>query len=180
MTVTLANTPVIETERLILRAPHAGDVAAAMAFSQSNRSVYVGGPSPAHKAWRSFGHLIGHWVMHGYGLFVVTEKGSDEGLGGVGPWYPQGWTEREIGWSMWSAEVEGKGYAFEAAQAARAYAYQTLGWTTAVSFIDPENDRSIALAKRMGCTLDSDLPLPDLEGWEGTLVFRHPGPEALG
>jgi len=180
MTVILANTPVIETERLILRAPHAGDVAPSLDFLVSDRARYIGGPYTREAAWRSMGHLIGHWVMRGYGLFVVTEKGSDEPLAGIGPWFPEAWTDREIGWSVWNPKAEGKGYAFEAAQAARAYAYQTLGWTTAISYIDPENERSIALARRMGCTLDPDLEIPDLEGWEGTLVFRHPSPEALG
>ncbi|WP_158965340.1 GNAT family N-acetyltransferase [Chachezhania sediminis] len=179
MTVTLANTPVIETERLILRAPKGSDAEASVAFFGTDRSRYMGGPQTRAQAWRSFAGVIGHWVVRGWGLFVVCEKGSDTPLGAVGPWMPEGWTDREIGWSMWDPSVEGKGYAFEAAQAARAYAYGTLGWTTAISYIDPENARSIALAKRMGCTLDDDLPLPDLPDWDGTLVFRHPGPDAL-
>ncbi|WP_121060490.1 GNAT family N-acetyltransferase [Chachezhania antarctica] len=174
MTIKLANTPLIETERLNLRAPHAGDVDAALDFLVSDRARFIGGPYTRDGAWRNMGNLIGHWVMRGYGLFVVTEKGSDHPLGGIGPWYPESWTDREIGWSMWSPEAEGKGYAFEAAQAARAYAYDNLGWTTAISYIDPENERSIALAMRMGCTLDEGFPYPDLDGWEGTLVFRHP------
>jgi RimJ/RimL family protein N-acetyltransferase len=90
-----------------------------------------------------------------------------------------GWPEKEIGWSVWAPEAEGKGLAFEAAQAARAWAYGTLGWTTAVSYIDPANARSIALARRLGATRDPEAPLIDGYTPENTLVFRHPAPERL-
>lgn len=91
--------------------------------------------------------------------------------------FNDGWAEPELGWGMWDAAHEGKGYAHEAAIATRAYAYRTLSWTTAVSYIDPDNAHSIALATRLGCTLDPDAALPDLPDWDGTLVYRHPAPK---
>ena len=100
-------------------------------------------------------------------------------LGVTGTHYPEGWTEPELGWSIWDPATEGKGVAFEATTAARAHAYDTLGWTTAISYIDPDNARSIALAKRLGAVHEPDARLPDRDGWEGTLVFRHPAPEAI-
>ena len=68
-------------------------------------------------------------------------------LGLVGLWFPEGWHEPEIGWILFEG-AEGRGIAREAAEAARAHAYGTLGWTTAVSVIHPGNARSIALADR--------------------------------
>jgi RimJ/RimL family protein N-acetyltransferase len=91
----------------------------------------------------------------------------------TGPWFPEGWPEQEIGWSLWSAEAEGRGFALEAAQAARGYAYGDLGWPTAVSYIRPENRRSIALAQRLGAVLDPDAATPDDSD---DLVYRHPAP----
>lgn len=179
MSVTLANTPVLETERLILRAPQASDVEPGIAFLTDDRSRYMGGPRTRFEAWRTMGHLFGHWVMRGYGMFIFCDRTSGDPLGAVGPFNPEGWTEPEIGWSVWSPSVEGKGLAHEAALAARAHAYDVLGWTTAISYIDPENARSIALAKRLGAQVDPDGTYPDLPGWDGTLVFRHPAPEAL-
>ncbi len=129
------------------------------------------------KAWRAFGHIIGMWVMRGYGQFVYCLKGSDEALGMVGPWHPVDWPEREIGWHVWTAEAEGKGYAFEAASAARDYAFGALGWDTAVSYIDPANDRSIALALRLGARRDTEAATPHPE--EPTLVYRHPKPKGV-
>ncbi|MEI4487947.1 GNAT family N-acetyltransferase [Frigidibacter sp. MR17.14] len=175
MTVALSPTPVLETERLVLRAPQGADWQAWAPFSGSDRSRFIGGPLDRAQAFRAFGHVIGMWAIRGFGSFVFTEKGSDVALGMAGPWYPEGWPEREIGWTLWSAEAEGKGYAFEAAAAARHHAFAALGWDTAVSYIDPENARSIALARRLGAVEDRGAAHP---GDRPCLVFRHPTPEA--
>ncbi|MBZ8118396.1 GNAT family N-acetyltransferase [Roseovarius sp. LXJ103] len=179
MSLHLPNTPVIETDRLTLRAFAAQDVATSQPFLTSERSKYMGGPYAPDAAWEHACSLIGHWAVHGFGLFSFCLKGTDTAIGDVGPFFPYGWPEHELGWGIWDAAHEGNGYAEEAAIAARAHAYGTLGWTTAVSYIDPDNAPSIALAKRLGCTLDKAAPLPQLPDWDGTLVYRHPSPEAL-
>jgi RimJ/RimL family protein N-acetyltransferase len=176
----LADTPVLETERLTLRAFGPQDVERAASFLTSSRSVYMGGPYSQADAWEHCCHFIGHWAVRGYGLFSICLKGSDAAIGEVGPFRPISWPEPEIAWGLWDAEHEGAGYAFEAAQAARLFAYRQLGWSTAISYVDRENAPSIALAERMGCVLDGSAPLPDLPDWEGTLVYRHPAPADLG
>jgi len=172
----LENTPVLETERLILRAPENGDVDAMLPFIESDRSRYIRSEdvSPVF-VWKVIAQTFGMWVYRGYGPFVLVEKATGKPVGDVGPWHPTHWPEAEIGWSIWDEAAEGKGYAYEAALATRDYAYRTLGWTTAVSYIDPENARSIALAQRLGATLDADADRVDPED----LVYRHPAPEAL-
>ncbi|TMV69267.1 GNAT family N-acetyltransferase, partial [Thioclava sp. BHET1] len=82
---------------------------------------------------------------------------------------------REMGWSLWSAEGEGRGYAREAARAVIAHAFGPLGWDTAVSYIAPDNARSIALAERLGAIRDDSAAHP---GDTPCLVYRHPKPEA--
>lgn len=165
----------IETAHLTLRRPQAGDWEAWAAFMGSERARYVGGPYDRELAWRSYAQVVGHWVLRGWGSFVLTRRGSDAALGSVGPWFPEGWPEHELGWTIWSAEAEGAGYAFEAAEAARRHAYDVLGWTTAVSYIDPANARSIALAERLGAVEDAHARRVHADD----LVYRHPGPEAL-
>ncbi len=178
MTPHLAGTPVLRTERLTLRAPAMRDWNAWRAFVvDDDRARFIrGDETDEGKAWRAFGHVVGMWALRGYGSFVFTRTGEDRALGMTGPWHPMEWPEREIGWTVWSAEAEGKGYAFEAAAAARTHAFRDLGWDTAVSYIHPENARSIALAERLGATLDPDAPHP---GTGPALVYRHPRPEAL-
>ncbi len=177
MTPHLADTPVLETERLILRAPGPQDWPVFRAMMASERSRFIrSGEIDEGQAWRAFGHVIGHWILRGWGNFVMTRKGDDAALGAVGPWFPAGWPEQEIGWSIWSAEAEGRGYAFEAAQAARGFAYDVLNWDHAVSYIDPANTRSIALAERLGARRDDDAATP---GDAPCLVYRHPEPDVL-
>lgn len=174
MSVTLSDTTVLETPRLILRAPCAGDVAPFVAFLRSDRAGFVGGPVDAAKAWRATGHFIGHWVMRGFGMFVAVRRDTGAPVGTAGPWFPEGWAEPEIGWTIWSGADEGQGYAAEAARAALGFAYDTLGWTTAISYIDPDNARSRALARRLGCVIDADVAPPSDAP---CIVYRHPGPE---
>lgn len=178
MTPHLADTPVLETERLTLRALNVQDVPASVVFLQTERTRYMGGPYTRAAAWDHVAGLIGHWAIRGYGLFAICLKGSDTPIGDVGLLKPEGYHEPELGWGVWSTDHEGKGFVHEAARAVRAHAYCDHGWTTLVSYIDPENTRSIALARRLGCTLDPGAAIPDLPDWDGTLVYRHPGPEA--
>jgi RimJ/RimL family protein N-acetyltransferase len=177
MTVALSNTPVLETERLILRAPRGGDWTTFADYAASDRAHHTGGPLKRSQAWRSWGHVIGHWVMRGFGLFVFTLKDNDAPLGIVGPWRPEGWPERELGWTVWSADHEGKGLAFEAAARGRDYAFNDLGWDTAVSYIDAPNTRSIALAERLGAVHDPDAAVMELDDdGPNVMVFRHSPP----
>lgn len=167
--------PVLETARLVLRAPAARDWPAYRALMTSERSRGLGGPFDAARAFRDFAVEIAHWELRGFGPWALCLKGTDESLGLVGPWFPEGWPEREISWLLW-AEGEGRGYAREAAEAALAYVFGVAGWDTAVSYVDPENMRSIALAERLGAVRDpAAAPLSP-----GDIVFRHAAPARRG
>ncbi|MFV0245017.1 MAG: GNAT family N-acetyltransferase [Qingshengfaniella sp.] len=168
--------PVIETERLILRAPVAKDLAPYAAFCATPRSQFVGGPMDEIDAWKNLCAVAGQWVIRGYGRWVVTTKGDDTALGLVGLHHPADWPEAEIGWTLFEG-AEGKGYAAEAAHAARFYAYEHLGWPGIVSLIAPENLRSIALGRKMGAQLDGVFAHPKFGPLE---IWRHPGPTSIG
>jgi RimJ/RimL family protein N-acetyltransferase len=175
MTVTFLS-PTLETERLILRAPKPSDAEAFIAFYATDRSIYTGGIKSSREAWNFFCTEIGHWVMNGFGMFVVTRKGDETPLGIVGHWYPYGWAEKEVGWVLFDAAHEGQGIASEAATACIDHARKTLGWTEVVSYISPENQGSIKLAERLGAVYDPNAPQP--ETTNPCLVYRHPQPEA--
>lgn len=175
--IALSGVPVLTTERLVLRAPEAGDWPAFNAMLASERGQFIRtGDYDLSNTWRGFCHLIGHWAARGFGMFVWHAKGDATPLGATGPWFPETWPEREIGWSVWNPAAEGKGLAYEAALAARDHAYRSLGWTTAVSYVAEGNVRSQALARRMGAVVDAAA---QSIGVPPCLVFRHPAPEAL-
>lgn len=165
--------PMLTTSRLTLRGPDARDIGHLRDFYASDRSKFVGGPKAADDAWRQLATEIGHWTLCGYGRWIVEADGDQVGL--IGLWNPEGWPEPEIGWDLFDG-AEGKGYATEAANAARDYAYGTLGWSTAISLVEPGNDGSANVAKRLGATLESETNHPKF----GPLhIYRHPAPEAL-
>lgn len=134
------------------------------------RTEGVGGPVDKTGAFEKFGEIVGHWHLIGFGRFLVADRATDTPLGVIGPYQPPDWPEAEIAWSVFAA-AEGKGIAYEAAFAARAYAYKTLGWSTAISMIKPGITRSIALAKRLGCTYEREFHHEDMGVMQ---VWRHP------
>jgi len=167
--------PTLTTDRLTLRALSAADFPAFADFYASDRAKFVGGPATAAASWRNLASEIGHWTLRGYGRWAVEETASGKFCGVIGLWCPLDWPEPEIGWDL-MAGFEGKGYATEAALAARNYAYDTLGWTTAISLVITEqNAASRAVAQRMGATRDGTF----VHGSFGELeIWRHPGPGA--
>lgn len=175
MTPHLAGTPTLETERLILRAPCGRDWLGWLRLATSDRANFIGGPYTRDLAFRAWGHVIGQWVIRGFGSFVFERKDTGQAIGHGGPWFPEGWPEKELGWTIWDAENEGQGYALEGAAAARDHAFGDLGWDTAVSYIDEGNDRSEALARKLGAVRDRNAPLPDKD-WPPVMVYRHPNP----
>lgn len=167
--------PVLETENLILRGFLADDLQAEYEFYASDRSKFVGGPMTPEQVFRVIASFAGHWLLCGYGFWAIEEKSTGQYLGRAGLWNPEGWPEREIGWTL-MGNAEGKGVGFEAATAARDYAYDTLGWTTAISMIDPDNARSIKLATRLGATYETTFTH---ERFGETTIYRHPSPQEL-
>ncbi|WP_226782859.1 GNAT family N-acetyltransferase [Oceaniglobus trochenteri] len=166
--------PTLRTERLILRAPKASDLPDYTAFRMSDRTAFLGGPFTEAQAFDQLGEIIGHWHLRGMGRWIVADGETDAPLGIVGFFFPVFWPEPELAWSVFEAG-EGRGVAYEAALAARAFAYDSLGLTTLISCVDPLNTRSVALAKRMGGWPEGSFEHPD----KGTIhVWRHPGPEA--
>ncbi|MFC2970378.1 GNAT family N-acetyltransferase [Acidimangrovimonas pyrenivorans] len=167
--------PVLETERLVLRGPKPADFEPiATFFADEERAWGFGGAIDRPEAWRWFASMIGHWALRGYGFWVITDKADGTPLGITGLWEPEGWPEPKLGWGVFEG-AEGRGIAYEAAMAARAHAYDTLGLPALSSNIFPGNGRSIALAERMGPRFEREY---DNVKHGRELVYRHPRPEA--
>ena len=143
--------PTLNTPRLTLRMPVLADFGPRAHFYASERSVWEGGPFDRRAAWRVFASEVGQWPLMGFGPFSVDDSASGDYLGEVGIYQPEGYPEPELGWFT-TPQAEGKGVAFEAARAVMIWARNTFGWDHLVNYIDPGNQRSIALALRLGGT----------------------------
>ena len=166
----------LQTARLILRRPVAGDWLAFREFMLSDRAAFFGTDGDIGRIWRSFAAELGHWDIFGYGMWAITLRGNDTAIGLVGPWTPPDWPEPEIGYMIFDPATEGTGIAREAAAASLSHAFNVLGWTTAVSYIHPENLRSIALTEKLGAVRDPHAALP--AAYPDSGVWRHPAPQS--
>lgn len=159
--------PTIRTDRLILRAPVAADFSDYADFLASERARYMGGPYDRRGAWGLFCHDVAQWALFGHGALMIDLPGRTcIGQVGInhGPLFP----EKELGWLIYAGH-EGQGYASEAAAALRDWAFERLGLETLVSYVDPRNRRSIAVAERLGARLDANADRTDPDD----LVYRH-------
>lgn len=167
--------PTLETERLLMRPWRESDLDhVADFYADEATAKFVGGVCARDDAWRRMASMAGHWHLRGYGPWALQERTSGAYVGQCGPWAPEGWPEPELMWSLMK-HAHGKGYATEAAQRTRRYAYEVLGWSTLISLIVPENKPSRRVASRLGARIEKQI---ELRGYRMD-VHRHPGPEAI-
>ena len=161
----------LETDRLILRQWHEKDFEAYAAFfADEEMARYVGGKSDREQAWRRLATVIGHWTLRGYGYWAVEEKETWKFVGGVGLWFSDGWPELELGYYI-TRDMQGKGYATEAALKARDYAFEVVKADTLVSYIHPENEPSKRVAEKLGAKYEKTI---ELLNFGPHCVYRYP------
>ena len=164
--------PVLETERLVLRPYQQCDFEAFAAYFASDRSIYTDGPVPKITAWDLFTAGAGRWVIAGHGAWTIELQTSQQAVGLVSLNTAIALPDPELGWILWEG-FEGHGYAFEAAQRARQFAFESLNWPRLISGIHEANTASIRLAERLGAILDPSLQLADEPE---TRFYRHNPP----
>ena len=149
------------SERLLLRPFAEADVEPLYALMQDPDVMrYVGDRRvpTLQETWRAVAGWIGHWSLRGYGLWAVVERESGAVIGRAGIINPVDWPAPEVGYllgrSWW-----GRGYATEAAAAAMAWGFTTIGFERLISLIDPANAASIRVAERLGETLEGETDL---------------------
>jgi RimJ/RimL family protein N-acetyltransferase len=140
----------VETERLVLRRPVETDADALLPVFDAEVVRYLDGHVPSRDdLWRSIATWLGHWEMRGYGMYTWIEKATGAAVGRGGLWYPSGWPQLEVGWTLGRAHW-GHGYATEAGRASLDLAWRHLDADWVCSLIHPDNARSQAVAERLG------------------------------
>lgn len=158
--------PVIETDRLLLRAFREDD---APPFHQILRRPEVrdallmeSEPDPL-RAWSEMAAWLGQWHLRGTGHWALEDLETGRLVGRVGLHNPPrpGWPGLEVGWTL-HPSVWGRGYASEAGAAAMAYAFTTFSVDRLCATILPDNTRSQRVAHRLGLHRGERVVLPNL------------------
>lgn len=151
----------LETKRLRFRLWQESDFESfSEYFADVENARYLGGIKSREESWRLMASYLGHYGLKGYGYWAIEEKTTSQLVGCVGLWNSEPWPEPELGYWLLE-EMQGKGFAKEAAEKVRDYAFGKLQMDTFVSYIDPENSPSIKLALRLGALYDKDIKLLD-------------------
>jgi len=145
------NIPTIETERLRLRAIEGGDLEPHAEMYADDLFVrYLGGKTlTKEQAWENMALILGRWSLLGYGIWAVERLETGELVGRAGLLNLPGWPDVEVCWAL-SPKFRGSGYATEASKAAINWAFRESGIRRLVSLIHPDNQRSEAVALRLG------------------------------
>lgn len=149
--------PVIETSRLRLRGHHRDDFphCAAM-WSDPAVTRFIGGkPFTGQQAWARLLSYVGHWVLMGFGYWVMEERDSGQFVGEIGfadfkrdiAASMQG--KPELGFAL-ASRFHGKGYASEAGAACLAWADANLPFPVSVCIVHAQNLASLRVLQKCG------------------------------
>ena len=169
--------PTIETARLRLRGFTAADVTAQAAMlGDPDVMRYLGGQAQSREqAWRRMLAGAGMWPVLGYGYWAVERSADGAMIGQIGFGDFKRDLDRsiegvpEMGW-VFAASAHGQGYAAEAGAAALEWGDRMLPGHSFVAIIDPANQPSIRLARKLGFGEEQEAR------YDGApiLLFRRP------
>jgi hypothetical protein len=152
---------IVQTPRLILRELELSDLAALTALRGDERVMRFSyaGPQTPRQVEEYLRQCIQRYNDWGYGLWAVTLTGPAARFIGVcglmrAP-FDDRW-EPELGYRL-APDCWGRGYATEAAAAARDMAFERFGLRTLVALIDPANAASIRVAEKIGLRFERAL-----------------------
>jgi RimJ/RimL family protein N-acetyltransferase len=150
-------TPILETERLILRAQRLEDFPAHLALWSDPCTLrhFAGVTYGGEELWLRFLRTYGLWTLLGYGYWAIEEKATSQYVGTIGfflakraiegPWRD----DPEAGWAI-SPRHTGQGFAREALAAAVQWSDTNLPANQSWCMIDPGNAISMRVARRAG------------------------------
>jgi RimJ/RimL family protein N-acetyltransferase len=150
---------VIETERLILRAPDEPDRAAIAAMNADPRvAATLGSALTRVESDALVDRIRIHIGLHGWGFWAVERKSDGVVIGLTGliamdEELPPG-PAVEIGWRL-AAEAWGAGYASEAARAALAWGFEHIRPPEIIAITARTNLRSQGVMRRIGMVPDA-------------------------
>jgi RimJ/RimL family protein N-acetyltransferase len=161
----------LETDRLLLRPPVPEDaepLAPMYADPEVMRYLGDGRTLTREETERSVRRMIEGWEADGFGLFTTVRKEDEAVIGRIGLilWNPETWQttradsdgpkELEVGYTL-GRTFWGRGYATEAASAARDFAVERLAARRLIALIIFGNTASENVARKLGFGYERDI-----------------------
>ncbi len=170
----LLATPLLETARLRLQLMQSGDVDALLCiFADPNVMVAFQTPPFDHTQMTQWVQRnLDHQIAHGYGLFSVILKADSVLIGDCGLELidVDGSQVAELGYDFRS-DYWNQGYATEAAQAVRDYAFEQLQLPRLISLIRVGNTPSRRVAEKIGMRCIGERTRYGQQYWQYTLDY---------
>ena len=159
------NTPIIETERLLMRGFLKQDIdPIATILSDPFVMHYMPGGKPLQRqrVVTVLNNMINHWDIHGFGRWAVICMADNKFIGQCGLEYLSEINEIEVLYlldrSYWN-----KGYATEAANASLSYGFEKKNLIRIIALAVPDNVASIRVMEKLGMVYEKTIHLWNLD-----------------
>ena len=153
----MTTAPIIDTDRTILRAHRLDDLDAyAAIWADPVVTRFIGGRARTREeVWIRLLRYNGMWPLIGYGFWAIEDKATGRFIGEAGfhdlkrDLVPSIEGTPEAGWAL-IPSTHGKGLATELLGAIHDWAKHGPGFARTVCIIDPGNEASVAVARKLG------------------------------
>ena len=153
---------VLQTDRLSLRLAQLDDAAFMLRLLNEpsflrfigDRKVRTTADAERYIAER----LIGSYERHGFGLWIVEQRGTHQAMGISGLVKRDTLPDADIGFAF-LPEYWGRGFALESARGVKRHAFEALELPRLLAITNPDNVASIRIVETLGLRFDRALSL---------------------
>lgn len=155
---------ILETERLILRQFTLDDAAFILELLNTPTWLQFIGDRNVHSIEDAENYLLNgsmkSYAENGFGFYAVVEKASELTIGMCGLIKRDTLPDIDIGFAFLPNLIS-KGFGFEIASATLDYALNVLKIKRIVAIVNPDNEKSIGLIKKIGMQFEEMIKFGD-------------------
>jgi ribosomal-protein-alanine N-acetyltransferase len=132
-------------------------------FNDPRVAAWLGGVKPDAEQSLRVDRMLAHWEDHGFGTYLLRERGTAAVVGYAGLQWTEATGERQVELLYGLAPAHWRqGYASEASQALVRQAFDQLGLDEVVAFTMTTNEGSQGVMRRVGMTYVRDFEHAEL------------------
>ena len=167
---------IIETDRCLIRETTVEDVDAFWEiYREPSITRYTDHLYPEIEQEKNYvrEYIEKVYTYYEYGVWTIVEKSSGLVIGRAGFSARPGYEDSELGFVI-GVPWQGKGYAYEVCSAILDYGWEQLGFEEVQALVDPGNQTSLSLCKKLGFEMESTADKPEIvDGRNYSLLKRR-------